>query len=174
VRACSQAPLTFEQKYPSNSNGVPQTQVVHESAPIRGTERNGAMPSVSDWAQVRAAAAVLPNVAHGHYAIQVRDFECAATGGGGLVWKFYKVDKPQRGAYKGRTYLSVQASDDFHLVRGAAAQLAIFQAIGFNPQKAMTDYGHQLGRCGICHRTLTDPESIARGIGPVCAGKIGW
>lgn len=26
------------------------------------------------------------------------------------------------------------------------------------------------GRCGRCGRTLTDPVSIARGIGPVCAG----
>ena len=25
--------------------------------------------------------------------------------------------------------------------------------------------------CGICHRTLTNPASIAAGIGPVCAGK---
>jgi hypothetical protein len=27
------------------------------------------------------------------------------------------------------------------------------------------------GRCGRCNRTLTDPESITRGIGPVCAAK---
>jgi hypothetical protein len=26
------------------------------------------------------------------------------------------------------------------------------------------------GRCGKCGRMLTDPESIARGIGPTCAG----
>lgn len=29
------------------------------------------------------------------------------------------------------------------------------------------------GRCGRCGRTLTVPESIERGIGPECAGKIG-
>ena len=27
------------------------------------------------------------------------------------------------------------------------------------------------GRCGACGRALTDPESIARGIGPTCARK---
>ncbi len=27
------------------------------------------------------------------------------------------------------------------------------------------------GRCGRCGRTLTDPESCARGLGPTCAGK---
>lgn len=29
------------------------------------------------------------------------------------------------------------------------------------------------GRCGRCGRTLTVPESIARGIGPECATKMG-
>jgi hypothetical protein len=27
------------------------------------------------------------------------------------------------------------------------------------------------GKCSRCHRELTDPESIARGLGPVCAGR---
>jgi uncharacterized protein DUF6011 len=30
------------------------------------------------------------------------------------------------------------------------------------------------GRCGRCARTLTEPESIACGIGPECRGKMGW
>ena len=25
-------------------------------------------------------------------------------------------------------------------------------------------------RCGICHRPLSDPASVSRGIGPICAG----
>lgn len=29
------------------------------------------------------------------------------------------------------------------------------------------------GRCGKCHKTLTVPESIARGIGPDCAAHLG-
>lgn len=28
------------------------------------------------------------------------------------------------------------------------------------------------GRCGACYKTLTTPESIKAGIGPVCSGKI--
>jgi len=28
------------------------------------------------------------------------------------------------------------------------------------------------GRCGRCNRKLTDPVSIARGLGPECAGKV--
>ena len=29
-----------------------------------------------------------------------------------------------------------------------------------------------IGRCGVCGRELTTPESIDSGIGPVCAGRI--
>lgn len=37
---------------------------------------------------------------------------------------------------------------------------------------AECEFWHE-GRCGRCGRTLTDPESIKRGIGPVCDGKEG-
>ena len=34
--------------------------------------------------------------------------------------------------------------------------------------EALARYGRETGTCGVCHRTLTDPESVALGIGPVC------
>ena len=30
------------------------------------------------------------------------------------------------------------------------------------------------GKCCCCGRTLTEPESIDSGIGPICRGKKGW
>lgn len=33
------------------------------------------------------------------------------------------------------------------------------------------EFWHE-GRCGRCGRLLTDPESIARGLGPECASKV--
>lgn len=33
-------------------------------------------------------------------------------------------------------------------------------------------YGQQTGTCCVCAATLTDPKSIAAGIGPVCANRI--
>lgn len=33
-------------------------------------------------------------------------------------------------------------------------------------------FGVDTGMCGICGRTLTNPESVAAGIGPVCASKF--
>ena len=35
----------------------------------------------------------------------------------------------------------------------------------------MSQNASTLPRCGVCGRQLKDPESIARGVGPVCAGK---
>ncbi len=34
------------------------------------------------------------------------------------------------------------------------------------------EYGKRTGRCGVCHRKLTDPVSIEAGIGPICRGKF--
>lgn len=34
-------------------------------------------------------------------------------------------------------------------------------------------YGMRSGTCGCCGKKLTTPESIALGIGPICAGKLG-
>lgn len=38
-----------------------------------------------------------------------------------------------------------------------------------DPEAAATAYGKQFGVCSCCGRDLTDPQSVARGIGPVCA-----
>lgn len=41
-----------------------------------------------------------------------------------------------------------------------------------NPKEALAKWGRQTGQCGVCGRDLIDPESVAAGIGPVCAGKL--
>lgn len=33
-------------------------------------------------------------------------------------------------------------------------------------------YAMRSGNCYVCNRTLTTPESVAAGIGPVCAGRL--
>lgn len=38
---------------------------------------------------------------------------------------------------------------------------------------AAKKYGQETGECSCCGRLLTDPESVERGIGPICAGKFG-
>ena len=43
-----------------------------------------------------------------------------------------------------------------------------------DPFTAAIKYGKESGECSCCGRELTDPRSIERGIGPICAEKFGW
>ena len=47
-------------------------------------------------------------------------------------------------------------------------------AVAANPAEAAVAYGKMTGACAICGRHLENEESVARGIGPVCAGKYGF
>lgn len=46
--------------------------------------------------------------------------------------------------------------------------------IAANPALASAAYGKLTGTCGICGRPLENAESVERGIGPICAGRMGW
>lgn len=94
--------------------------------------------------------------------------------GEGEDLRFYQVDKPTEGRWAGYTFIKIQASDDLYPVRDRDRRDGILREIAKDPRAASIRYGHELGSCGVCGRTLTDPESIAAGIGPVCAGKSGW
>jgi hypothetical protein len=50
---------------------------------------------------------------------------------------------------------------------------AVLQAMA-DPMASAVAYGKKFGRCAVCHRELSDPESIERGIGPICAERMGW
>jgi len=43
-----------------------------------------------------------------------------------------------------------------------------------DPLNAAIRYGKVSGECSCCGRELTDPKSIDRGIGPICADKYGF
>lgn len=84
--------------------------------------------------------------------------------------KFYRI-KP--GRKPGFYFVDVQASDDFHSIRNVTTKAAIVQAIiDAGAEDAMARYGQLIGRCGRCGRTLTDPDSRTRGIGPDCLGRM--
>jgi len=100
-----------------------------------------------------------PDVPAGRYAI---------TGEDGVL-RFYVVDRPTEGRWAGYVFVSVQASDELHRVRDRAAREAILATIAIDPRDASIRYGKELGQCGVCGRTLTNEESRAAGIGPVCA-----
>lgn len=122
----------------------------------------GSQDMLPTFANARALANDIPE---GRYAVRHAD---------GTV-KFYKLDKPTEGRWAGYVFLKIQASEEFHPVKMAASQISVYSAIidaGVRESSAL--YGHELGHCGVCGRTLTDPESISAGIGPKCAARLGW
>jgi hypothetical protein len=51
---------------------------------------------------------------------------------------------------------------------------AVIMGAATDPISAAIKYGKVSGECSCCGRELTDPRSIERGIGPICADKFGW
>jgi hypothetical protein len=74
---------------------------------------------------------------------------------------------------EGDEYLGKVVDGKFHATRACLpAQQEAIVAVCSDPAKAAVAYGQQTGTCACCGRELTDPVSIERGIGPVCAD--GW
>lgn len=48
----------------------------------------------------------------------------------------------------------------------------VLERLQADPVAAAAHYGHRTTTCGICGRHLEDPESVERGIGPVCWGRL--
>lgn len=94
-------------------------------------------------------------------------------------WRFFLVDKPTDGKWKGYTFIKrlIGGGDngDYRKVdMPAASRNNTLNDIEADWQQAMIDFGKQSGSCGHCGRALSNEDSLARGIGPICAGKMGW
>ena len=75
----------------------------------------------------------------------------------------------------GDEYLGKIADGTFTASRDCdAAKQAEIVALCANPVESAIAYGKRTGICACCGRELTDPESIERGIGPICAEKYGF
>ncbi len=103
----------------------------------------------------------------------------ALTPAGETQAKFYRVNSPDKGTWKGYTFVSEIVGGGLggwgaqRNIRGAAAD-AVLASIATDPQKAMADFGHLTNHCGKCKALLTDEVSVANGIGPVCIKTLGW
>lgn len=92
---------------------------------------------------------------------------------------------PESGRNAGCIYV-VRASDDTYLGKitledkfitsrdCTAADSETVARVAADPAAAATAHGHEYGYCSCCGRELTNPESVARGIGPICAERWGW
>lgn len=88
--------------------------------------------------------------------------------------EFFRVDRPSEGRWSGYTFVSQQAGDTDWPVRNRQSREDVLTVIGRDVKAAMLRYGMELGQCGECGRALTNEESRAAGIGPVCRAKHGW
>lgn len=159
VRAC------YEHKYGQDETIVVTEFATNEPAdPFKGTEYANDRQA-SPPAHYGKGGRPLP-FPPGRYAILVQGPD------GEKVTKFYKVDAPTEGSWAGHVFVKVQASDDLHPVRNREERTRIIDEISKDARQAMLRYGRELGKCGHCGRTLTDEESRAYGIGPVCRSKV--
>lgn len=91
-------------------------------------------------------------------------------------WKFYQVDDG-KGRWDGYKFLVmlVGSPGQYQKVKLATGtSLGVLNKIEADSKQAMEDYGKQSGVCGRCSSPLTDPQSLALGIGPKCRAKSGW
>ena len=156
------ASLVSERELPADEKGA------YVASLLAGTAREPSPAQASaiiEWllALPRKAAPADVDVPAGRYALvhPVRS-----------IVEFFVVDKPEDGKWAGRTFVKQQASDDKYPVKGARRS-EVLARIAEDPHAAMIRYGHELGRCGRCGRTLTDEVSRAMGIGPDCAEALG-
>lgn len=86
---------------------------------------------------------------------------------------FFKIDAPTEGRWKGYVFVKEMASDTEYPVKGERG-VQVIDEIAKDARGAMLTYGREIGKCGHCGRTLTDEESRAYGIGPICRGKVSF
>lgn len=114
-------------------------------------------------------ASLEARVPEGRYALRLKEPDSA-----GNEVHFYIVDKPgENSKWHGRTFLSLMAGEDKFGVKNPVERQRILEEIDASAGAALLLYGQLIGRCGHCGRTLTNDESRARGIGPVCLSKDG-
>lgn len=77
----------------------------------------------------------------------------------------YKVSHG-KGRWSGWTFVEADGVSVKEPERGA-----ILRQVAEGALAASQRYGQQTGMCGCCGAELTNPESIAAGIGPICASR---
>lgn len=65
-----------------------------------------------------------------------------------------------------------QVGDDTQRMTRVVARTALQKIVDAGIKESSMRYGHELGVCGVCGRTLTNEDSRERGIGPVCLSRL--
>lgn len=167
-----------------NHDAVAEVRACYGARPSVPYPSRGARPaptSTPSPAPVRVARDTLDvsNVpvgtrdGYGHYAVKIGD-----------ELRFFRVDKPTSGKWKGWCFVKHEVSEQTFPVatirpdnsvtwKTPALQPAFLEVVA-NPKPAAELYGELFTRCALCNIRLTDPKSIERKIGPDCASNAGW
>jgi hypothetical protein len=88
---------------------------------------------------------------------------------------FYEIQYGKKGRWDGFLFLNrlVGHPGDWKrvAVKGAAKD-HILEEIGQDHKAAIVAFGHLFTVCAMCSSPLSDADSIARGVGPICEAKI--
>jgi hypothetical protein len=87
----------------------------------------------------------------------------------GYFWVNGLIYKVQAAQSTGNLYAKVFSESGYEYAPGAMRLMKDAQRLTL---EQASEAGVRTGRCVVCARTLTDPESVAAGIGPVCAARI--
>ncbi len=91
---------------------------------------------------------------------------------GRLVIKTSTITDALRVTYDGLIKGRISAGQ-FHPYAADASVTQLVARLAADPATAMREIGKETGKCCCCGRELTDPESVAAGIGPICATNWG-
>ena len=87
--------------------------------------------------------------------------------------RFFKVNTPTEGRWAKFTFVNeVFGGGNNVAIRNRQLREAVLIGIADDPG-ALARFGQELGVCGNCGRDLTDEESRALGIGPICRQNLG-
>jgi hypothetical protein len=84
---------------------------------------------------------------------------------------------PDHGRNPGALYVKTEEGDEYlGKIIGtqySGKSVPALAAIAADPRGEAVAWGRKYGRCSCCGRELSDPQSVALGIGPICATKWG-
>lgn len=87
----------------------------------------------------------------------------------GMYLDGFTIFKVRRSKTSGSLYAMRLIGNKFIYEAGVVRNLKASQRMSLDQAKA---YGVQTGTCCVCAAVLSDPKSIAAGIGPVCAKRV--
>lgn len=157
VRLCYQGRLNV-------SSVITPTQFAESSEIARSADR--AVSQKPAPLQARWDSIPVGGKGYGYYALDVV--------GDNRAIKFFRVERPTKGQWAGKTFIKEQAGDSFFPIEPRQRGYTYLTQIAADPEAAGRLYAKALDKCTRCGRTLTDPESRERSMGPDCFAKGGW